>query len=348
MVADPIGKLYNKDAVIEYFIDKSKYGDGEQICGYLKGVKVSSKPVMPDASAFSCRKVYTDGQDIVTLNLASNPTYNDDPSASASSSTSMPFACPLSLKEMSGTVPFIAIRQCGCVFSEAAIRAVVPSLAKTPSVTPKTAGEAADEAKPVTTPPGGADAEADKTVACPNCGKDIIPAKSDAVLPINPPEEVQEMLLMDLLSARAAAKANKKRKAGPADSVEGAAAEAEKKAKKDEARKGAKRLLAAGDGSRETTPRSSGATPAPASKEGQRAGTGMPTTVKQKLAEQEQKRLAAQANMSEAVRSMFKSKRDPNVKDETTEFFGRTYTRVSAHPFYQWCATGTSELQDPR
>lgn len=304
--------------------------------------------VKPEASAFSCRKACADGQDIVTLNLASNPTYNDDPSTSASSSTSMPFACPLSLKEMSGTVPFIALRQCGCVFSEAAIRAVVPSLAKTPSVTPKTAGEVADEAKPVTTPPSGADAEADKTVACPNCGKDIIPARSDAVLPINPPEEVQEMLLMDLLSARAAAKANKKRKAGPADSIEGAAADGEKKAKKDEARKGAKRLLAAVDGSREATPRPSGASPAPPSKDGQKAGTGMPTTVKQKLAEQEQKRLAAQANMSEAVRSMFKSKRDPNVKDETTEFFGRTYTRVSIYHSCQRCVIDTSELQFTR
>ena len=41
VVLDPLGKLYNKDAIIEYFLDKSKYGDGDQICGYLKGVKVS-------------------------------------------------------------------------------------------------------------------------------------------------------------------------------------------------------------------------------------------------------------------------------------------------------------------
>lgn len=41
VVVDPIGKLYNKDALIEYFLDKSKYGDGERICGHLKGFKVS-------------------------------------------------------------------------------------------------------------------------------------------------------------------------------------------------------------------------------------------------------------------------------------------------------------------
>jgi hypothetical protein len=41
VVLDPLGKLYNKDALIEYFLDRSKYGDGDRICGYLKGVKVS-------------------------------------------------------------------------------------------------------------------------------------------------------------------------------------------------------------------------------------------------------------------------------------------------------------------
>lgn len=45
VVLDPIGKLYNKDAIIEYFLDKSKYGDGDRICGHLKGVKVSRSNV---------------------------------------------------------------------------------------------------------------------------------------------------------------------------------------------------------------------------------------------------------------------------------------------------------------
>lgn len=41
IVADPLGKLYNKDAILEYLLDKSAYGDGEEICGYVRGVKVS-------------------------------------------------------------------------------------------------------------------------------------------------------------------------------------------------------------------------------------------------------------------------------------------------------------------
>jgi len=41
VVLDPLGKMYNKDSIIEYLLDRSKYGDGDQICGYIKGVKVS-------------------------------------------------------------------------------------------------------------------------------------------------------------------------------------------------------------------------------------------------------------------------------------------------------------------
>ncbi len=51
VAADPLGKLYNKDAVLEYLIDKSAYGDGDQICGYLKGVKVSHSPSWLDYKA---------------------------------------------------------------------------------------------------------------------------------------------------------------------------------------------------------------------------------------------------------------------------------------------------------
>lgn len=40
VVTDALGKLYNKDAVIEYLLDRSTYGDGDQICGHVKGVKV--------------------------------------------------------------------------------------------------------------------------------------------------------------------------------------------------------------------------------------------------------------------------------------------------------------------
>lgn len=35
-----LGKLYNKDAIIEYLLDNSAYGDGEEICGHIRSLKV--------------------------------------------------------------------------------------------------------------------------------------------------------------------------------------------------------------------------------------------------------------------------------------------------------------------
>jgi len=41
IVSCALGKLYNKDAVLEYLLDKSSYGDGEVICGHIRSLKVS-------------------------------------------------------------------------------------------------------------------------------------------------------------------------------------------------------------------------------------------------------------------------------------------------------------------
>jgi hypothetical protein len=35
-----LGKLYNKDAVIEFLLDRSAFGDGEEICGHIRSLKV--------------------------------------------------------------------------------------------------------------------------------------------------------------------------------------------------------------------------------------------------------------------------------------------------------------------
>jgi hypothetical protein len=40
IVSCALGKLYNKDAIIEYLLDKSAYGDGEDICGHIRSLKV--------------------------------------------------------------------------------------------------------------------------------------------------------------------------------------------------------------------------------------------------------------------------------------------------------------------
>lgn len=40
ITADPLGKLYNKQSIIEFLLDREKFGDGDRICGYVKNSKV--------------------------------------------------------------------------------------------------------------------------------------------------------------------------------------------------------------------------------------------------------------------------------------------------------------------
>jgi len=89
-------------------LDKSAYGDGEDICGHIKSLK-----------------------DVKTLKLTPNPA----PSAQSESLTSSTldraqFVCPLNLKEMNGGQPFIYIATCGCVMSQAGFKAVATTPAK--------------------------------------------------------------------------------------------------------------------------------------------------------------------------------------------------------------------------
>ncbi|KAK4688508.1 replication termination factor 2, partial [Tremellales sp. Uapishka_1] len=270
VVADPLGKLYNKDAIIEYFLDKSKYGDGDQICGYLKGVK-----------------------DLLTLNLTLNPTLSP-PSSSTTNAVPLraPFVCPLTFREMSGTVPFIALRPCGCVFSDAAIRAVIPSLSKGVAA-------AVTEEAPVETEKEREATEKESLVACPNCTKAFDPTLPTSVLAINPSRLIQESLLENLLITRASVK-SKKRKADSAVSGEVDTKAAKTKVKKEKEKE--KVVLV------------------PTIKAA--------SSVAQKLAEQEQKRLVAQEGMSDAVKAMFKPKdKDKDYHKGNADFFGRTFTR---------------------
>ena len=237
----------------------------------------------------------------MTLNLFPNPEYTAPTATTTNHIPSRsPFVCPLSFKEMSGTVPFIALRPCGCVFSESSIRGMIPNLTKGPAAaaTVEKETEQPDEAKPVTEKKG--------TVSCPNCGIFFDPTLSTSILPINPPKEVQDVLLDNLLAARAAAKSNKKRKAPPISAVTD---ESGFKVPAKVTKSNTKPKIVA------TTTNST--------------NTGS-KTVAQKLADQELKRLKAQEGMSDAVKAMFKAKDgDQRGTGGAADFFGRTYTRVS-------------------
>ncbi|KAF8904970.1 Rtf2 RING-finger-domain-containing protein [Mucidula mucida] len=99
IVSCALGKLYNKDAIIEYLLDKSTYGDGDEICGHIRSLK-----------------------DVTTLSLTPNPA---PPSEDADDHAQ--FICPLTLKGMNGVLPFVYISTCGCVLSLAGLKNVSAS-----------------------------------------------------------------------------------------------------------------------------------------------------------------------------------------------------------------------------
>ncbi|KAJ2229388.1 Replication termination factor 2 [Coemansia sp. RSA 485] len=118
IVGDGLGRLYNREAVLEYLLDNSKFGDGNAICAHIKGLKdIKTLRLQPNPS------------------LANNTCPNNGSLASRSDEKeglgrsrqlpSLPFAeqqaaqfvCPITMKEMNGNLPFEFAWPCGCVFS---------------------------------------------------------------------------------------------------------------------------------------------------------------------------------------------------------------------------------------
>ncbi|KAI9201958.1 Rtf2 RING-finger-domain-containing protein [Polychytrium aggregatum] len=110
IVADNLGKLYNKDAILEFLLDRKAYGDGDVLCSHISSLK-----------------------DLISLNLSPNPAYLEKESASQSAALltivkdTIPmsqFACPVTMKEMNGNSRFSFIASCGCVLSEQAFKEI--------------------------------------------------------------------------------------------------------------------------------------------------------------------------------------------------------------------------------
>ncbi|RKO87380.1 Rtf2 RING-finger-domain-containing protein, partial [Blyttiomyces helicus] len=107
IVACNLGRLYNREAVLRFLLDRSSFGDGDQLCTHVRSLK-----------------------DVTILNLTPNPlatqastssiivsTISDKPNVAA-------FVCPITQREMNGKARFSFISSCGCVVSDAALREV--------------------------------------------------------------------------------------------------------------------------------------------------------------------------------------------------------------------------------
>ncbi|RHZ51228.1 hypothetical protein Glove_481g87 [Diversispora epigaea] len=104
IVSCALGKLYNKDAIIEYLLNKSAYGDGDIICSHISSLK-----------------------DVKTLNLTVNPAFKESSAASIAhfdQEMVSRFICPITRKEMNGKSKFVYLNKCGCVFSEQGLKEI--------------------------------------------------------------------------------------------------------------------------------------------------------------------------------------------------------------------------------
>ena len=137
----------------------------------------------------------------MTLKLTPNPTTvvpgEDERSGAA-------YVCPLTLKEMTGVLPFVYLSTCGCVFSASGLRAL-----------------AAPATDATSTSHGG---ESKHTpVSCPQCSKPY--EKKTDVLTINPSDEEEATMRATMEAKRAASKnqsgKGKKRKAAEMERANG-------------------------------------------------------------------------------------------------------------------------------
>ncbi|KAJ1981718.1 Replication termination factor 2 [Dimargaris xerosporica] len=108
LVACGLGNLYNKDALLEHLLNTTKSGGAAMVCPHVRNLK-----------------------DVTNVTVALNPSYQptdivvtSSVSASTAQGQHYPVLCPITLKELNGTTPFVFSRACGCVCSQAALKEV--------------------------------------------------------------------------------------------------------------------------------------------------------------------------------------------------------------------------------
>ncbi|OLY83683.1 Protein RTF2-like protein [Smittium mucronatum] len=103
IVSDKMGKLYNKESILKYLLDKEgAFGDADNICWYIKSMKQVKELTLTKNPDFSKKR------DLKT------------PSSNSEYYSTAQFICPILQKEMNGKVDFCYMWECGCVMSEEA------------------------------------------------------------------------------------------------------------------------------------------------------------------------------------------------------------------------------------
>ncbi|KAM4581638.1 replication termination factor 2 [Fundulus diaphanus] len=105
IVACELGRLYNKDAIIEYLLDKTAERPNSEAVTHIRGIK-----------------------DIKELNLTDNPEWEGEGRNAKGDRYDEiycgMFICPVVGLEMNGKHRFCYLQTCGCVFSDRALKEV--------------------------------------------------------------------------------------------------------------------------------------------------------------------------------------------------------------------------------
>ncbi|XP_067856831.1 replication termination factor 2 [Heptranchias perlo] len=105
IVACELGRLYNKDAVIEYLLDKSPEKCIIETAAHIKSLKDVKELNLTDNPAWKGDKANTKGDKYEDLHRAA-------------------FICPVVGLEMNGRQKFCYLHACGCVFSDRAMKEI--------------------------------------------------------------------------------------------------------------------------------------------------------------------------------------------------------------------------------
>ena len=231
-------------------------------------------------------------QDVKTLTLTPNTApKSDSPNSTVDRGL---FVCPLNFKEMTGAVPFVYLSTCGCVFSQAGLKAL--SSSTPPSEKGKDKNKAADGDVP------SSDGQLD---VCPQCATKYDRAENVRILNPGAEEEERMRSMMERRRAAASVKGKGKKRKAAGVGPEGAEGEQPPGKKKN------------GSGTASLGP-SIGPT----------ITGGASRAVASSLAMEEAKR---KAHMSDAVKSLYRPK-DGKPRKETFMTMG-TFTRVSQSLF---------------
>ena len=148
-------------------------------------------------------------QDVKTLKLTPNAAYHRGKSDGLTDRAQ--FICPINLKEMNGSQPFVFLWACGCVFSQAGLRAV----SSTPP--PKEESGKSEDTNAKDTDATGPGLQLD---ICPQCAAKY--NRAEDVLLLNPSEEQLIDIIAAMYKRRASQLAKvkrRKRKANMSDAV---------------------------------------------------------------------------------------------------------------------------------